>query len=157
MEPIVLRAEGIPFAAVYFSALVVLLLFVVWLMRRWQGQSGLWDVQRFGYWPVLLIVAYYAVIWHWLFYDQFVRINQDSQTVWYLQYRMPDREYALNAYDIADIRGENLPSLTGGSTARIIIEMRDGSRYRSAQIPRYEVKDFVARLRALSAHNQVVP
>lgn len=158
MQPLVIQPGGAYQAALYFSALPLVILVVVWVMRRSQGEVGLWGVGHFGYWPlIVLLVAYYGVIWRWLFHDQFYGVEPESATLWHLQYRMPDREKSLNAFDVADIRAEDLASLTGGTTARIIIEMRDGSRYRSAQVARHRIQSQVAALRALSAHSQVVP
>jgi hypothetical protein len=72
VNSIYIEPGGAYVAALYFSALPPLLLLVVWFMRRMRGETGLWMARRFGYWPlIVLLAAFYGVVWRWLFYDQF--------------------------------------------------------------------------------------
>lgn len=153
MQAIALHPGGAYSAAGYFGVLPLVLLGAVWIARRVQGETGLWGASRFGYWPLAaLLAAYYGVIWNWLFHDQFYGIEPMSHSEWRLQYRMPERIEALNPGEISAVRGENLASLTGGTTGRIVIELADGRRFVSAQVGRHRIPRYVEAIEKLAAN-----
>lgn len=97
-----------------------------------------------------MLVAYYAVIWNWLFRDQFYDLVPISDGRWDVRYRMPERVQSLQPGEIVRIYGDNLGSITGGATTgRVVIELADGTRIRSAQVARHRIADYVDTLQAL--------
>lgn len=151
MEAISIPPSGAYFAARFFSVLPLVVFLVAWIARRMQGEIGLWGASRFGYLLlVLVLVAYYGVIWNWLFRGQFYDVTSISDSRWDVGYRMPPRIESLDPRDIARISGENLGSITGGATTgRIVIELADGTRVRSAQVARHRIAGYIDALQAL--------
>jgi hypothetical protein len=151
MEAITIQPDGAYFAARYFCALPLVIPGVVWIVRRLRGETGRWKIRRFGFLPLLLaLVAYYGVIWNWLFRDQFYDVVPISDRIWNIRYRMPDRLTSLDPRTVVRIREEGLVSITGGTTTgRIVIELEDGTVIRSAQVARHRIPGYVESLRAL--------
>lgn len=147
----VIQPGGAYLAASYFTALPLVILLVAWIARRMQGDRGLWGASRFGSWPlVVLLVAYFGVIWNWLFRDQFYKIEPVSGREWRLQYRMPDSTKTLDPREIAVVGAKDLASITGGTTGRIVIELADGTRFRSAQVGRHRIPQLLELLRGMT-------
>lgn len=151
MEAISIQPGGAWFAARWFSALPLIVLGVAWIVLRLQGHSGFWWGGRLGWLLLLLLLfAYYAAIWNWLFRDQFYGLVPTAESEWRLSYRMPAREASVDPRQIVRIRGENLGSITGGATTgRVVIELADGSRLRSAQVARHRIPGYIAVLQSL--------
>ena len=152
MEILIIQPGGAYQAALYFSAIPLLILLVVWLIRRHRGEAGLWLARRIGYMPlILLLLVYYGIVWRWLFYDQFYSVQRLSESAWELEYLMPRRSEVISTREMVGISADDITSISGGmTTTRIAIAMQDGRLYRSAQIARYRVNDDIASLHAAS-------
>jgi len=156
MEIFLVQPGGAYRAALYFALLPLVLVALVLLVKRTQAIAKTSLLERFGYLPLLvMLAAYYGLIWQWLFYGQFYAVLDDSETQWRLEYLAPKRHASIDVARISSISKQNAYSATGASTtARLLVEMDDGRVLRSAQMAYHKAEDHLQRLRAAAEHDQ---
>lgn len=146
MDAFVIDVSGAYTAAAYFSVLPFVLILVVGLLRRF----GIQDQSIPKGKPLYILLAvgltlYYTLLWSWLFRDQFYQIVPNETGEWQFVYEMPQRTETIKVSHIEEIKS----GWGGKTTSRIIIQMQDGTRYRSAQLAQHRVKDAIDALNAL--------
>ena len=91
------------------------------------------------------LVFYFALLWMWLFHDQFYELVPQENGEWQMVYEMPQRTTTIDIADIEEIE----PGWGGKAYTRIVINMQDGTRYQSAQMSRFHLKETIDALNAL--------
>ncbi|XOV84034.1 MAG: hypothetical protein ACFHXK_02735 [bacterium] len=149
MELLVIPPGGAYRAALFFAVLPVFVGGLALWAARTRSSPKKSLLQKFGFLPLLLLlVVYYAVIWQWLFYNQFYAVTKKSETQWVLEYLAPSRSHPIDPSNLVDISTQDISSVTGGSsTTRLVLKTRDGRTFRSAQIARHRADDHVQKLR----------
>lgn len=143
MNLVQISTRGAMFALQYFSALPAIGLVVYGLALRFGSSPRRWQT-RHTVAAVAMIGPYFAIVWSWLFADQFYRVRAESPERWRLEYVMPARSELVDVAEVsrvARIPGAKL-------TWRILIETHGGRRYESAQIGRASADRAVTELRA---------
>jgi len=150
MGAILIDAKGAYIAACYFGVLPAVLILVVWVLRRFGIKDHSLPKGRPLYLMLAIgLVCYFSLIWTWLFYDQFYRVIPEDEGRWRLEYEMPARTTLIHSADI-----EKIVSGWGGKGyTRIIIKMKDGTRYRSAQLAQHRLPDTISMLNAWLIEN----
>jgi hypothetical protein len=149
MKQIVFNAGGNYVAAMFFGALPLLVLLVPLLGVRRETSRAYRFNRRLYHLPVLgLLAAYYAVIYWWLFYDQFYAVVAERPGTWELQYRVPDRSTEIDVERIADVRVSS-GDLRTHEMARILIETADGEIYQSAQVSLARANEYLEAISLL--------
>ena len=135
MHSIHFNALGNIVAALFFFTLpLVIIIIGAWARRKGFDQTRWLIAKRYWYLPILIPFAlYYAVIYRWLFYDQFYWVTIKNDGTWQLEYYLPPRTVTITEDDISDIQ------IAAGDIwtyrdVRILILTKDGKRYLSTQV-----------------------
>lgn len=149
-------ARGAAVAAAFFLGLLLVLLVVmaVNLRRDRLGPLRLSRRVRVVGFSVLAL-AYLATLYHWLFWRTFyeLRVSPDAERV-ELTVLVPERTIGLGIDRIAAIR--RAPGARPGF-ARLVVETRDGRRFRSPDRAAAEIRRLHASLPALPAGRNARP
>jgi hypothetical protein len=146
MEAFVINVMGAYTAACYFGVLPFVLILVVALLRHFGIQdNSILKGKPLYVMTVVGLMVYFTLLWTWLFHDQFYELVPQENGEWRLVYQMPERATTINAADIEKIQ----PGWGGKGNTRIIINMQDGTRYRSAQLAQHRLKEAIDALNAL--------
>jgi hypothetical protein len=134
MHLIGFNQQGNYFAAIFFSVLPLLILLAGLIMhRRGAGEEKWLIVRQYLYLPIVVpLVIYYAIVYRWLFYEQFYRIKINNDN-WHIEYSIPNKTKTIRTDDISSIRA------VGGDIwtykmVRILITTRNEKQYLSAQV-----------------------
>jgi hypothetical protein len=133
-------------AALFGSAPLVILI-VAWRQGATRRLSRAWQISKhlYGLPLIVLLLGYYALLYWWLFYDQFYRLEVQPGGFWKLEYRLPARDKIIATRDIADLVLESGDLRTHRMT-RLVIITADGKHYPSAQITERQAKEYRAIL-----------
>ncbi|MGA1871658.1 MAG: hypothetical protein ACMUJM_24285 [bacterium] len=140
-------------AALFLCMLPLIIIIIGTLARRKGiGKNGWSFAKRYWYLPIVVpLFLYYAIIYRWLFYDQFYWISIKNKGTWQLEYSVPTRIKTIMADDISSIQ-----AVTGDiwthKMVRILISTNDGKEYLSAQVSESD-KDYYLKL--LKKHKNI--
>lgn len=97
---------------------------------------------------IIVLLAYFAVVYRQFFYDQFYWLVVHESGDWQFEYYLPSRTKTIDPATISDIRAFS-GDLWTYRDVRIVIETESGARYVSTQIGRHDRDRFLALLDAL--------
>jgi hypothetical protein len=146
--------RGALVACAFFLGLLLVLgvVFLVNLRRERLGRFGLTRRTRVtGF--VLVAVLYVAAIYGWLFWRTFYELRIDPAAGRLeLTVLLPERTLEWPLAEIAGLRP--VPGSRAGF-ARLVVETRDGRRFRSPDRRSAEIAEIHRRLRAVLAGSQL--
>jgi hypothetical protein len=151
MREFMFNPGGNYLAAALLGIIPLVILMVAWQQPATRELSWGWQISKrlYGLPLFVLLLGYYGLLYWWLFYDQFYRLEVQPRGLWKLEYRLPTRSYTLADKDIAALDLESGDLRTYRMT-RLVIVTVDGERYPSAQVSERQAEEYraiVAQLR----------
>lgn len=145
MQTVQFNPTGNYIAAAYFCVIPIIIFVIGTLTRRkFRDSNSLSLIKRYLYFLILLLLIYYAIIYKWLFHNQFYWITLANNGTWKIEYPVPARSKTITVGDISSIR-----AVTGDiwtyKMMRISISTKGGDEYISSQIP-ISKKDYYLEL-----------
>ncbi len=147
MREFLFNPGGGTIAAALFGSAPLVILMVAWQQRAASQLSWGWQISKrlYGLPLVVLLLGYYALLYWWLFYDQFYRLEVRPEGLWKLEYRLPTRDKIIATSNIADLALES-GDLRTYQMMRLVIVTASGERYPSAQISERQAQQYRAIL-----------